>query len=118
MTLPDQHRIGSPAATQQQSTEAGNHSQIFPPVNLTRPVQPLRWHEALHKHPELHRSLYRGWRQPSPHRLAQLHRERLGRPPYGGWPGQSFLYEAKDVALLDELVAAEVRAMFPRGVVR
>jgi hypothetical protein len=32
MTLPVQHRIGTPAARQQQSSEAGNDSQISPPT--------------------------------------------------------------------------------------
>jgi hypothetical protein len=118
MTLPVQHRIGTPAARQQQSSEAGNDSQISPPANLTRPVEPLRWHECLHRHPELCQALYKGWSPPTPHRLAKLHRERLGKSPYGGWPGQRFLYEASDVAQLAALVDAEHRARFPRGVVR
>ena len=94
----------------------GNDSRIIPPINLAKPVAPLRWHEAIHSDPELYRALCKGWSGPTPRRLAQLHRQRLGRPPYGGWPGQPFLYAATDVAQLAQLVAADHRAMFRRGV--
>lgn len=94
-------------AAQEQFSGAGNHSQVIPPVNLVRPADPLRWHEVIHRHPEIYEALFVGWSGPNPRRLARLHRQRLGKHPYGGWQGQPYLYEAADVARLAQLLATE-----------
>jgi hypothetical protein len=98
------------------------HSKPFPPspqgapVNLTRPANPLRWHEVLHQSPEIARRLQQGYNPPTPHRLAKAWRQCFGQPPYGGWPGQRFLYEAAMVpALAQWLEQQQPRTSFRRG---
>jgi hypothetical protein len=118
MTIAKRNPSATPSSDQVQFRGGENHSHPLPPVNFAKPAHPLRWHEAIHRHPDLARALCRGWSGPTPNRLARLYRDRLGREPYGGWPGQQLLYEAAEIAQLAEQLAAEHRANFRRGLVR
>lgn len=100
--------------------QPGNTRTQAPPVCTDKPAQPLRWHEAFCRVPELRRVLWETTdKLPTPHHLARAYRDCFGRSPYGGWPGQRYLYDLPDVIeltrWLQERQAAAVTVRFRRG---